>query len=62
MPRKMVERRQKSDTESEDDSDLPVQNYTDVEIETSEEDASAQAVERTERGHRRGKCDGIVCG
>ena len=36
--------KQKSDTESEDDSDSPVQNYTDVEIETSEEDASAQAV------------------
>ena len=47
--------KQKSDTKSEDDSDSPVQNYTDVEIETSEEDA-------TERGHRRGKCDGIVCG
>ena len=37
-------RKQKSDTESEDDSDSPVQNYTDVEIETSEEDASAQAI------------------
>ncbi len=36
--------KQKSDTESEDDSDSPVQNYTDVEIETSEEDASAQAI------------------
>ena len=36
--------KQKSDTESEDDSESPVQNYTDVEIETSEEDASAQAV------------------
>ena len=36
--------KQKSDTESEDDSDSPVQNYTDVEIETSEEEASAQAV------------------
>ena len=39
-----MERNRRSDTESEDDSDSPVQNYTDVEIETSEEDASAQAV------------------
>ena len=36
--------KQKSDTKSEDDSDSPVQNYTDVEIEASGEDASAQAV------------------
>ena len=37
--------KQKSDTKSEDDSDSPVQNYTDVEIEASGEDASAQAIE-----------------
>ncbi len=37
--------KQKADTESEDDSESPVQNYTDVEIETSEGDESAQAVE-----------------
>ena len=37
--------KQKSDTKSEDDSDSPVQNYTDVEIEASGEEASAQAIE-----------------
>ena len=41
--------KQKSDTESEDDSDSPVQNYTDVEIETSEEDASAQAIKELKK-------------
>ena len=51
--------KQKSDTESEDDSESPVQNYTDVEIETSEEDASAQAVkelkEDIEEGNDKGE-------
>ena len=41
--------KQKSDTKSEDDSDSPVQNYTDVEIEASGEEASAQAIEELKK-------------
>ena len=39
-----------------------MQNYTDVEIETSEEEASAQAIKELKEDIEEGKCHGTVCG